>query len=119
MARRRSNRPASRGPARRAPVTRVLVVGALCLVAFLYYRPLRSYVDAKRTMQARSAEVHALQAQKRSLQRRLARAGSREALVRQARRLSLVKPGERLYIVKGIPAWRHDRALERRAARAK
>ena len=101
----------------RAPVTRVLAIGALCLIAFLYYRPLRSYVDAKRTMQARNAEVQALKAQKRSLEKRLARAGSREALVRQARRLSLVKPGERLYIVKGIPAWRHDRALERRAAR--
>lgn len=112
-------RPPSKSRPKRAPVTRVLAVGALCLTAFLYYQPLRSYVDAKRTMQARSAEVQALQAQQRSLQRRLARAGSREALVRQARRLSLVKPGERLYIVKGIPAWRHDRALERRAARNK
>lgn len=108
---------ARRSSRRRTPLGRVLAIGALCLVAFLYYRPLRAYVDTKRTMQARSAEVQALEAQKRSLERRLARAGSRDALIRQARRLSLVKPGERLYIVKGIPAWRHERAAERRAAR--
>ncbi len=103
-------------PRRRPPIARVLAVAALCLVAFLYFRPLRAYVDARRTMEARSAEVRALEVQKRALQRRLARVGTRDALVRQARQLSLVKPGERLYIVKGIPAWRHDRARERRAA---
>jgi hypothetical protein len=32
--------------------------------------------------------------------------GTTEQLVREARRLGLVKPGERLFIVKGIPAWR-------------
>ncbi len=113
MARRRSTRRSGR----RAPVARILAIGALCLVAFLYYRPLRSYVDAKRTLQTRAAEVRALEVQQRTLQRRLARAGSRDALVRQARRLSLVKPGEKLFIVKGISAWRHDRALERAAAK--
>jgi hypothetical protein len=111
-----TRRPSKRRAGRRAPVTRVLAVGAICLVAFLYYRPLRAYVDARRTMHERSAEVQALEAQKHALERRLARAGSRDALIRQARQLSLVKPGERLYIVKGISAWRHERAAERRAA---
>lgn len=101
---------------RRLPLTRLVAIGALCLVVFLYYRPLRSYVDARRSVRDRSAEVQVLQAQKRALERRLARAGSRDALIRQARQLSLVKPGERLYIVKGIAAWRHDRAAARRAA---
>jgi Septum formation initiator len=94
----------------------MLAVGALCLVAFLYYRPLRAYVDAKRSVRERSAQVQVLEAQKRALERRLARAGSRDALIREARQLSLVKPGERLYIVKGIPAWRHRHAAARRAA---
>jgi cell division protein FtsB len=94
----------------------LLAIGALCLVAFLYYRPLRSYVDAKRTMQVRTAEVQALAAQKRALERRLARTDTRDSLIRQARQLSLVKPGERLYIVKGIDRWRHERVAARRAA---
>lgn len=112
MSRRRSKRRAGR----RAPLTRILAIGALCLVAFLYYRPLRSYVDAKRTMQVRRAEVQSLAAQKRLLERRLARTGSRDALIRQARQLSLVKPGERLYIVKGIAGWRHQRTAARPSA---
>ena len=33
-------------------------------------------------------------------------AGTSEQLVREARRLGLVKPGERLFIVKGIADWR-------------
>ena len=54
---------------------RGIVVGAVCLVAFLYYRPLRTYVDTKRDLRARATEVQALRAQKRQLQRQLNRAG--------------------------------------------
>ena len=35
-----------------------------------------------------------------------------EALAREARRLGYVKPGERLFIVKGIDAWRRAQALK-------
>ena len=31
-------------------------------------------------------------------------------LAQQARRTGLVRPGEQLFIVKGIPAWRHSQA---------
>jgi hypothetical protein len=106
----------ARLPRHKARISRLLAIGALCLVVFLYYRPLRSYVDARRSVRDRSTEVQVLQAQKRALERRLARAGSHDALIRQARQLSLVKPGERLYIVKGIAAWRHDRAAARKTA---
>jgi cell division protein FtsB len=92
---------------KRLPIARWLGLGGLVLAALLYYRPVTSYVETKRTLEQRSAEVHVLEAQQRLLQRRLARAGSRQSLVRQARRLGLVKPGERLFIVKGIPQWRH------------
>ncbi len=40
-----------------------------------------------------------------------------DALVREARRLGLVKPGERLFIVKGISAWVHDKARLRPGGR--
>jgi cell division protein FtsB len=92
---------------RRFPVARWLGLGGFVLAALLYYRPVTSYVETKRTLERRSAEVRVLEAQQRTLQRRLDRAGSRQSLVRQARRLGLVKPGERLFIVKGIPQWRH------------
>ena len=96
-----------RRPIQRVRLRRALLVGAVALVAFLYYRPLRSYVDTKRQVAARQAEVRALQAEKAKLERQLKRAATPAALARQARtQLSLVRSGEQLYIVKGIEAWR-------------
>ena len=76
------------------------------MVAFLYWRPAHSYLTTKRTLDQRHAQVQALRAEQSRLQKRLAQVGTREQLVREARRLGLVKPGEQLFIVKGIPAWR-------------
>ena len=86
--------------------TRLLALGGLALVCFLYWKPLRTYVQTKRELRQRQAEVSLLRAQKRRLERRIATVGSGDSLVREARRLGLVKPGERLFIVKGIPQWR-------------
>jgi cell division protein FtsB len=86
--------------------TRLLALGAIALVAFLYWKPTRTYLDTKRELQRRQAEVSVLRAQKAQLERRIRTSASGEALVREARRLGYVKPGERLFIVKGIPAWR-------------
>jgi hypothetical protein len=83
----------------------VLVV-AVAIVGFLYYRPLRSYFDTRHALAARHAEVRGLETQKRLLERRLAVTTSPAALELEARRLGLVKPGERLFIVQGIAAWK-------------
>jgi cell division protein FtsB len=86
--------------------TRLLAIGGVVLLAFFYWRPIHTYLHTKRQLEVRRAEVHALVEQKARLRKRIAQAGSGEQLVREARRLGLVKPGERLFIVKGIPAWR-------------
>jgi cell division protein FtsB len=87
--------------------TRLLAIAGLTLVAFLYWKPAHTYVHAKRELRARNAQVSLLRAENVHLQRRLAQSATSNQLVREARRLGLVKPGERLFIVKGIPAWRH------------
>lgn len=81
-------------------------------MAFLYYRPLASYVETRGQLTARETTVIALRAEKVRLERRLARTTSDAALAREARRIGYVKPGERLFIVKGIGAWqrRHPTA---------
>lgn len=84
-------------------------LGAIVLVGLLYARPLRSYVDTKHELTKRTADVQALKAEKRELQHRLAQSSTGEALVEQARRLGYVRPGERLYIVKGVSAWVHSK----------
>ena len=82
-----------------------MVLGAAFFVAFLYYRPLRAYLDTRHSLAGRRADVQKLRAQKRLLERRLSVSTSPAALELEARRLGLVKPGERLFIVKGIDAW--------------
>ena len=85
---------------------RWLAVGVVVFIAFLYSQPLRSYLSTKDTLSQRTAEVQQLRAQKVRLERRLAEMDTPQAVTREARRLGYVKPGERLFIVKGIGAWR-------------
>jgi cell division protein FtsB len=100
-----SNRRKRRMRATRSSIVlRSLAVGALALVAVLYYRPLRTYVDTRHRVERQEAEVASLRARKNALERRLAVATSEAALLREARRLSYVKPDEQLFIVKGIGA---------------
>lgn len=90
----------------RMTVRRWLAVGALVLVALLYYRPLRAYVDARGQLGQRQAIVHRLERQKANLEQRLSASTSVPTLAREARALGYVKPGEHLFIVKGIDQWR-------------
>ena len=100
----------ARKPPRSRFVLRWVAVGAIVLLGLLYARPLRSYLDAKHDLARRAADVQTLKAERRALQHRLAESTSSEALTRQARRLGLVRPGERLFIVKGVSAWLHGKA---------
>jgi cell division protein FtsB len=97
---------ARRRPARSAVVRRWLAVGALVLVALLYYRPLKAYVDARGELGQRRQVVHRLQAEKAKLERGLGSSTSLQTLSREARSLGYVRPGEHLFIVKGIQQWR-------------
>ena len=90
----------------------VAVLG-LCLIGLLYYRPVGAYLHTRDALAQRSAEVQKLVAEKGVLEQRLAATHSGATLVRVARRLGLVKPGERLFIVKGIPEWRRAHATPR------
>jgi cell division protein FtsB len=100
--RKRSQRRARRRP----PLARWVAVATILVVGLLYYRPLKSYVETRSALEQRAAEVHSLRAERDELARKVAESDTPEALARRARRLGLVKPGERLFIVKGIEEWR-------------
>jgi len=87
-------------------VPRILAGCALVLACFLYYRPVQSYVDARAQVHERQVEVALLRAQHTRLEHQLKHGATETALEREARRLGYVKPGEKLYIVKGIDRWR-------------
>ncbi len=76
------------------------------LVALLYYRPMKAYMDARSELGHRSQVVHTLQAEKSLLQARLGSSTSIATLSREARALGYVRPSEHLFIVKGIQQWR-------------
>jgi cell division protein FtsB len=76
---------------------------------YLYYRPLSSYVETRRDLAAQRAEVEFLRAEKTQLELRLDVSTSLEATRREARRIGYIRPGEKLFIVKGIPEWRKAR----------
>ena len=95
---------------RRWPIGRFVALAGLAVVGLLYYKPLRTYVGNRQVVQERKAEVAALRKHRDELRARVKRADGGVDLLRQARKLGLVKPGEQLFIVKGIAAWRRAQA---------
>jgi cell division protein FtsB len=85
---------------------RWLALAVAVFIGFLYYRPISAYIETRRELERRAADVRALEEERTAIQRRLARAADPYTVERQARRLGLVRPGERLFIVKGFDAWR-------------
>ena len=92
---------------------RWLAVVAVVLIGYAYYHPLRSWFETRDELSSRRAEVAQLSEQRRELQERLRASTSIEALAREARRLGFVRPGEHLFIVKGIAAWKKAHSINR------
>jgi len=101
MAAARSGRPPLGTLARRWLA--VILIG---LIGYAYYHPLRSWVETRDELASRRAEVAQLAAERKALKQRLTASTSLGTLARDARRLGYVRPGEHLFIVKGIQAWK-------------
>jgi cell division protein FtsB len=85
-------------------------VAILGIAVYLYYRPLASYLETRSDLAARRAEVETLRIARAQLEVRLVNSTSVDATEREARRMGYVQPGEQLFVVKGIPAWRQARS---------
>jgi cell division protein FtsB len=100
---------------RRPPVPTLLrrwsVVAIVLIVGYFYYHPIRAYFSTKAELGSTRADVQRLQEQKDELAQRLSAASSTQALARAARELGYVRPGEQLFIVKGIEAWTRRHTL--------
>ena len=75
-------------------------------IAFSYVHPLRSYQSARARVEERKAELATLERENARLEQRVALADEDSFIEQEARRLGLVRPGERLFIVKGVESWR-------------
>jgi cell division protein FtsB len=94
-----SSRP--RRPSRSSLALRWLGIAVLAAVAFAYVHPLRAYFDARSEVDARRADVTALERKHTELEARIKVARTNTFVEREARKLGLVRPGERLFIVDG------------------
>jgi hypothetical protein len=86
------------------------LLGVALFVGFLYYQPLSSYFETRAALNERTAEVTALRQERARLAKRLEESATTAALAREARWMNLVRPGERLFIVKGVKEWRRANA---------
>lgn len=86
---------------RRARLLRWLGAAVVLAIAIAYVQPIRAYFDAKDDVATRKAERSTLLREQAQLRRELALAQTESFLEREARRLGLVRPGERLFIVSG------------------
>lgn len=86
----------------------------LLVVAVGYVQPLRAYRDASADVALRQAEVEQLASANVQLEQRIAETQTPEFVEREARKLTLVRPGERLFIVTGIEEWKSERRARAR-----
>ena len=84
-------------------LSRVALLVVLAFVAFLYVGPARSYWDTKGQAAQKRAEVQKLKQENERLRKRREALRDPASLEREARRLGMVRPGERAYVVKGLP----------------
>jgi cell division protein FtsB len=84
-------------------VGRVALLMVLLGVVALYVGPSLNFFHTYREAQSRRGEVRQLQAENAKLRARRKALQNPRTLEREARRLGLVKPGERPFIVKGLP----------------
>lgn len=97
-------RPAAR--VRWDRVGRVALLLVLLGVIALYINPLRTYVSTWQEKGRRTAELTQLERENAALRARQRELHDPVALEREARRLGMLKPGERAFVVDGLPKGR-------------
>jgi cell division protein FtsB len=90
-------------PVRWDRVGRVALLLLLLGVLALYVRPAIAYVGALRESHSRHADIKRLEADHRRLLGRRAALRDPQVIETEARRLGMVRAGERPYVVDGLP----------------
>ena len=85
-------------------VGRVALITTLGVIMLLYVSPALHWLEQSRTAGEQRSELSELTAKNRELKRRLRELRSPGALERQARRLGMVRIGERSYVIENLPA---------------
>lgn len=73
---------------------------------FLYVNPARSYINTLRESDHRQAQVRVLEREQSSLEARKRALVNPHVIEAEARRLGMVRPGERPFVVRNLPRGR-------------
>ncbi|MEX2194061.1 MAG: septum formation initiator family protein [Thermoleophilaceae bacterium] len=84
-------------------VARAALLAVLAVVVLLYAAPLQHWFEQQRTASEHSAELQRLETEHGRLAQRAKDLTSSDAIEREARRLGMVKQGERAYVVQKLP----------------
>ena len=82
---------------------RVILVLVLFAVLASYLNPVVNFIDAWRDSKATKQELVELANEHNALQKQAAEDSTDAVLVREARRLGMVRPGERAYVIHNLP----------------
>jgi cell division protein FtsB len=80
------------------------LIGVFAFVLYLYIGPAARWVTTYRQAKQKRAEVAALHVENRRLRAQQSELKRPSAQEREARRLGMVKAGERSYVIEGLPA---------------
>ena len=95
--------PARRSGIRWDRVGRVALVATLVIIVFSYISPARQWIQQSGTAKHQKEELSDLTSQNQRLKRRLRSLRDPGALEREARRLGMVRVGERSYVIENLP----------------
>jgi cell division protein FtsB len=84
-------------------VGRVALLGTLVVILFSYASPARHWIKQSGTARHQKQELSELNRDNRELKKRLRALRDPGALEREARRLGMVRQGERSYVIENLP----------------
>ena len=85
-------------------VGRVALLGTLAVIMLLYVSPASHWIEQSRTNGEQNGELRELLAKNKQLKRRVHDLRTPGALEREARRLGMVRQGERAYVIENLPS---------------
>jgi cell division protein FtsB len=83
-------------------VGRIALLGTLLMILVLYVSPAKHWIQQSGTAAAQREELRVLSAENRELKRRVHSLRDPGALEREARRLGMVRQGERAYVIENL-----------------
>ena len=96
-------RAAARTPIRWDRVGRLALLAVLGVIVLLYIAPTRHYLEQRETAQAHRLELERLERERARLRARLDALRRPDSLEREARKLGMVRQGERAFVIQNVP----------------